>query len=526
MKKQDDLKSVLGSEREPTSWATPLGPSAPDEIVEVTVLVRPKADAVQVGDLSLDEIGSRPVRGRQHLSREDLAAARGATSEDLALVEQFAYDHDLDVIEISQARRTVRLSGTVTAMNEAFGVQLAVYENANGRYRGRTGAVQIPTSLSEVVRGVFGLDDRPQAAPRYRFRPPESGSAVESNVSYRPEQVAQLYNFPDKLDGEGVCIGIIELGGGFRKADLKNYFRTSGEKPNVVAVSIDGARNSPSNPNGADGEVMLDIEVVGSVAPKARIVVYFAPNNTDKGFLDAITTAIHDSHHRPSVISISWGGPESAWTPQALDAFDQAFQDAAAMGVTVCCASGDSGSSDGVNDGANHVDFPASSPHVLACGGTRLEAHDGTISTEEVWNDGPGGGASGGGVSTHFPTPTWQSKVKMPTSAKSAGGRGIPDVAGDADPNTGYQVLVDGQQAAIGGTSAVAPLWAGLIALCNQSLGQPIGYLNPALYQQLAGGPALHDITTGNNGAFNAGPGWDPCTGLGSPDGTSLLAGL
>src|SRR5262249_5050321 len=155
------------------------------------------------------------------------------------------------------------------------------------------------------------------------------------------------------------------------------------------------------------GEVLLDIEVVGAVAPKAKIAVYFAPN-TDQGFLDAITTAIHDRTRRPSAISISWGGPESSWTPQALNTYDQAFQDAAAMGVTVCCASGDDGSNDGVGDGLAHVDFPASSPNVLACGGTRLESSAGKITKEVVWNHGANNGASGGGVSEHFPPPPYQ----------------------------------------------------------------------------------------------------------------------
>jgi kumamolisin len=270
---------------------------------------------------------------------------------------------------------------------------------------------------------------------------------------------------------------------------------------------------------------MLDIEVAGAIAPAAKIVVYFAPN-TDQGFLDAITTAVHDSTNQPSVISISWGGPESSWTTQSLTNFDDAFQSAAAMGVTVCVASGDNGSTDGVNDGNNHVDFPASSSFALACGGTTLQTSNDQIVSETVWDDLPSGGATGGGVSNVFPLPTYQDGFDVPAPTVQGGGRGVPDVSGDADPNTGYNILVDGENAVIGGTSAVAPLWAGLVARINQSTGKPIGYLNPQIYAQAVEAAGFHDITQGNNGAFSAGLGWDACTGLGSPDGAKLLAAL
>jgi kumamolisin len=321
-------------------------------------------------------------------------------------------------------------------------------------------------------------------------------------------------------------VAIIELGGGFNATELGTYFRQLGlNAPSVLAVGVDGGNNQPGVDTNTDTEVLLDIEVVGAVAPGANIVVYFAPN-TDSGFLDAITQAIHDTIHKPSVISISWGGPESSWTGQAMQTFDQAFQDAATLGVTVCCASGDNGSSDGVSDGLAHVDFPASSPYALACGGTSVQASGSTITNEVVWSD--NAGATGGGVSDIFPLPTWQTAARVPPSANpnKRVGRGVPDVAGNADPATGYSILVDGQQITVGGTSAVAPLWAGLIALMNQQLGRPVGYLNPTLYSQLANTTSLHDITTGSNGAYQAGAGWDACTGFGSPNGSQLLQAL
>jgi kumamolisin len=209
------------------------------------------------------------------------------------------------------------------------------------------------------------------------------------------------------------------------------------------------------------------------------------------------------------VISISWGAAEINWTHQAMTALDAACQSAAALGVTITVASGDNGSSDGVNDHKDHVDFPASSPHVLACGGTRLVGSGSTISQETVWND-TGGGATGGGISSFFPRPNWQA------SANTKKWRGVPDVAGDADPETGYIIRVDGKTMVIGGTSAVAPLWAGLIAVANQQNGKPAGFIQPAIYAA-KNKSAFRDIVQGNNGSFHAGPGWDACTGLGSP---------
>jgi len=413
-------------------------------------------------------------------------------------------------------------------MNGAFGVQLKTYEHPSGKYRGRTGAVQLPAELQDVVEGVFGLDNRPQAKPHFRRRQGLGGvRAAAVNLSYTPLQVAAFYDYPTGVDGSGECIALIELGGGYNSTDLSNYWSqlNLAKTPNVSAVSVGNGSNQPTgDPSGPDGEVTLDIEVAGAIAPGANIVVYFA-ENTDAGFLNAITTAAHDSTNNPSVLSISWGGPESSWTQQAMTSMDEAFQSAAAMGVTVCVAAGDDGSTDGVNDGANHVDFPASSPNVLACGGTQLVTSGNTVTSETVWNElASDEGATGGGISDVFPLPSWQNGAGVPPSADPSQnvGRGVPDVAGDADPTTGYVTLVDGQPDVIGGTSAVAPLWAGLVALINQSVGKPIGFMNPLLYQAGDVSGDFDDITSGNNGAYSAGPGWDACTGLGSPVGTKI----
>jgi kumamolisin len=341
------------------------------------------------------------------------------------------------------------------------------------------------------------------------------------------------------------------LGGGYRPSDLEAYFGGLGlPVPTVIPVSVDNATNSPSTPDSVDGEVALDIQVVGACAPGAKIVVYFSTNDrASDGFLDALTKAVHDDESKPTIISISWGGAEDPNAKGFQQQFDQVLQEAAMLGITVCVASGDDGAADIPprlwEDGKAHVSFPASSPFALACGGTRLIASGANIGSESVWNQhsaeidantGPDGsfGATGGGVSATFPIPAYQKKANVPTSLNPAGfrGRGVPDVAGDADPASGYNIQVDGQQLPIGGTSAVAPLWAALIARINQKLGGNVGFVNPQLYA-LAANSGFNDITVGDNKCsykthqnvgYSATDGWDACTGLGTPRGSALAS--
>jgi kumamolisin len=516
---------LAGSERQPVRGARLIHDSHPDQTLEVSVRIRSKSEAKRN---ELKSTLGKP--GFKQISRADFEKAYGADLADLEKIKRFAQEFGLKVHETGTelARRTVLLSGTVSNLEKAFHVELKEYSHPKGNFRGRVGTISVPADYSDIITGVFGLDNRPQAEPHFRKLAKANGHKHKThttNTSYDPNEVAQIYDYP-AADGSGQCIGLIELGGGFKLDDLSTYFKSLNiNQPHVISVSVDGGTNGPTTPDSADGEVMLDIEVAGSIAPAAKIVVYFAPN-TDQGFLDAITTAVHDSTNQPSAISISWGSSESNWTAQAVTNFDEAFQAAAAMGVTVCVASGDNGSSDGVKDGKNHVDFPASSSFALGCGGTTLQASNGKIVEEEAWNDGSSGGATGGGVSNVFPLPTWQDGFGVPLPSVQGGGRGVPDVSGDADPNTGYNILVDGESAVFGGTSAVAPLWAALVARMNQLTGKSIGFLNPLIYAQAVEASGFHDVTQGNNGAFKAAKGWDACTGLGSPDGAKLLAAL
>jgi len=511
-----DHKPILGSERSPVKDAKIIGTPDPNGVVEVTVVLRSKGAGTQIS--SIREMSDQPLKERRYLSREEFSSANALDPDDLAKIEEFAHEHGLTIVKVSPESSSISLSGTVTELSEAFGTKLSLYDSPTGKYRGRDGPIQVPADLASIIVGVFGLDDRHVFRP-HSIRLDEQGESIRAKaatVSYTPPQLAKLYNFPIGLDGTNQCIGIIELAPcGYKAADIQAYFKMLNiTQPRIIAISVDGAHNQPGYD--ADGEVVLDIEIAGAIAHKAKIAVYFAPN-TDKGFLDAVNAAVHDRINKPTVISISWGAPEIEWTSQAMQAMDQAFQAACALGVTVFCASGDDGSRDNVNDNKPHVDYPASSPHVTGCGGTTLDA-----SGETTWS------GTGGGISDFFPLPSWQSNAHVPPSANSGGkgGRGVPDISGDADPNTGYIIILNGKKYVYGGTSAVAPLWAGLIALINQKLGKPVGCLNSLIYNGRAMPLAFRDITVGNNGAYHAGPGWDPCTGLGTPHGDKLLQDL
>jgi kumamolisin len=528
-------RTVLpGSEKAPFVQAAGETPVPSGIKITVSVVVRRKAPL---------KVANRT--GQERLTRAQYRQRHAADPEAVRLVRAFAKEYGLTVAPDTPGpeRRTVKLNGTVANMQKAFGVTLVHKDHEGATYRVREGSITLPSDLVGPVQAVLGLDNRPQAQPHFRvlgetgnitaqiaqgsgFASPHAGAA---NTSFTPPQIAALYQFPPNASAAGQTIGIIELGGGYKTADLTTYFKSIGQKtPRVSMVSVDGGKNAPTNANSADGEVMLDIEVAAAVAPGANIVVYFAPN-TDQGFIDAIATAVHDTSNKPSVISISWGAAESAWTAQSTTALDAACQSAAALGITVTVAAGDNGSTDGVTGGQNHVDFPASSPHVLACGGTKLQGGGSTITSEVVWNELTNNeGATGGGVSNVFPLPSWQTSAGVPKPTNPAGGRGVPDVAGDADPATGYAIRVDGTNMVIGGTSAVAPLWAGLIAVANAQNGKSAGFIQPAIYAA-KGKAAFNDITSGTNYTgtpvgFTAGPGWDACTGLGSPIGTKLIA--
>ena len=505
-------KQVAGSER-----VAPDAPAAgavdPNQTATISLYLRPTVSA--------PEPGAAPVIGRAAMKSE----REPAMADAFARITAFATSHDLAVVESDPARRLIKVSGKINDLAAAFGATLSLYTHSSGTFRARTGVLTAPADIADDLEAVLGLDQRPVATPKL-IRP--AVSAV--NTSYLPNAVAALYGFPQTAGhGAGQCIAIIELGGGVSDSDTKAAFQAMGlATPTVIAIGVSGGVNQPGKNANSDGEVALDIQVAGGAAPGAKLAVYFAPN-TDQGFVDAITQAVHDATNKPSVMSISWGGPESGWTQQAITAMTSAFQDAAMAGVSVFAASGDGLATDGLKDGKPHVDFPSSSPWVVGCGGTAVNASDGVLGGETVWNS--NGGGTGGGVSDLFPVPAYQSGVKIPAEAHAShkkhavatGGRGVPDVASDADPDTGYRVIVDGKTGVIGGTSAAAPLWSGLFALVNEAAGKPVGQPHATLY---ANPEIFNDVTHGNNKSgsigYTAVRGWDACTGLGTPKGEAV----
>jgi kumamolisin len=515
----------------------PTGPIDRSQIASLSIRVRSAGDKKAL-EQRVYEQSQLPLDQRTYLTREDLAQQHGADSADLDLVEELAQRHNLRVVHRSAAERSIVLKGKLGDLLDAFPADVHMYHHSSGAYRGRQGEIQIPNHLDKIVTGVFGFDTRPKHRLAHRhIKLAAAGPGGDNGVA--ATEFAKRYNFPTqfkgvKLDGSGQTIAIIELGGGFRTSDLRVFFQEIGvATPTVSAISVDHAKNSPSTQDSDDGEVMLDIEVAGAVAPKAKYAIYFAPNNGDQGFIDAISAAVHDAQRKPSVVSISWGGPEDSTDQQGVDEFHQVFVAAAAMGITICVASGDHGTAD--LDAQNwdkkiHVDHPSVDDLVLSCGGTQIDS-----GKDVVWNDltpfnvntpGGGGWASGGGISEIFAVPSYQTGANLPKSLSTGKpGRGVPDIAMSA---TNYFTRVDTFEGASGGTSAVAPLTAALIALLNQAKKKNVGFLNPFLYANAAAG-VVHDVTSGTNAITNtvqgytAGAGWDACTGLGTPDGTAIL---
>jgi len=552
--------AIPGSRRPSIPEAKLLGRSNPAQRITLSIYARQNPHPPDAVVRSIDALRSGLPGERRYLTAEQFNSVYGADPVDLEKIAAWAKANQLDVLDSSAPTRRVQVQGTIQNIERAFSLELNEYQHPHdGQYRGREGEVHVPVELFGIVDGVFGLDTRRVGRPRRRRTSARSVSldSVKTESSnpfpgaFFPPEVGQLYSYPANLDGSKQNIGIFAFNGagspdprgGYRLAALSTYFEQilGGKTPTITDVVVQGPGNDPGPDTEASdeqgdstGEVMLDMCVVGSVAPGANIFVYFT-EFTSQGWLDALHQAI-TGDHAISVISISYGNPEDdpqgAWSKMGVRVVNQAFQAAMAKGITICCASGDDGSSDGVSSGA-HVDFPASSPCVLGVGGSKLVATSGappTIAAETVWNEQmQDEGAGGGGISAVFTKPSYQDCVNIPPSANPPHriGRGVPDVAAVADPDTGVIVMhVDGQQLEqIGGTSAAAPLWASLVARLNQGLGANCGFLNPLLYTKCASG-VLRDITAGNNGAYAAVPGWDACTGLGSPDGQRLLHAL
>lgn len=530
-------EAVKGSRRVSLPGAKAVGRANAHAMIDVLLKVRRKL-----------EIGALETRPAKILEREAVGADYGASDADIAAVTAACESRGLHVVRTNAAARSIDVAGSVAEMEDFFQVKLFEYEHPEGNYRGRVGEVFIPSAIAGIVTGVFGLDERRVARRRRRAttRSIAKDKASLPSSWYLPKELATRYNFPAG-DGSSQTIGLLEFGGGYFPDDLEQFCGIAGiSPPTVVPISIDGTPTAARD--GAQGEVMLDIEVVAGVCPKSTIAVYFS-HWGERGWIKALDAAVHDTKNKPTVLSASWGNPEdvSIWTEQAMTQVNETLKDAAMAGVTVCVSAGDDGSSDAYQDGHAHVDFPASSPYVLAVGGTTIRKKTAPL-PDISWFEGdglrqpgnPNSGSTGGGVSAVFPRPSWQQSIAVSSVNPGAiVGRCIPDIAANADWTVSpYLLYVDGGAQPNGGTSAASPLMAGMIALINGQLGASarVGYLSPLLYQSAGaegpiGASVCSDVLAGSNatakaGGYTAQPGYDAVSGWGTPDGLKLAHAL
>ena len=533
--------AIGDSQRLPLPDAEATSAANPHQIIDVMIKIRRKKE--------LPDLTGRPATT---MTRDELAATYGATQEDAQKVIAALKPFGLQPTGTDLATRTVTFTGTVAEMENAFLVKLFNYSHPDGNYRGRTGYLHIPKELDGIITGVFGLDNRRVARRKKHVTTHLANQAATTSIPaswYTSAELGTHYSFPPG-DGSDQAVGLLEFGGGYFPDDLEHFCQLANiSEPTIVPISVDGT--STSAKDGAEGEVMMDIEVIAGVCPKSTIVVYFAAF-TEKGWIAAIDKATQDRQNNPGVISASWGNPESVyvWSASAMNAINETLKEAALLGVTVCIAAGDDGSSDAdTKDGLAHVDFPSSSPYALAVGGTTIPKK-GVQQPDIVWFEGSGmrnqkdpSGSTGGGVSAVFPRPSWQSAINIPSVNPGAiTGRVIPDIAANADwVASPYLLVVDGGAQGNGGTSAATPLVGALITLINATLKAPnrTGYLAPLLYGAAPGGAAgstvgstcCTDVTSGDNktataGGYSAGPGYDAASGWGTPIGTALAAAI
>lgn len=530
--------------------------SAPVDLsqsVELTIVVRSRGSEDEWREL-VTELTSGLPRRRRYLTRAEVARKWGASPDDLAAVQKFARTLRLKVVSADAFRRSVVVRGSLERLGRAFDVTFRSVAHPLGTFRSYVGDPKVPPSIHPLIEGILGLDDLPTSGPH------AATSAAKPVVWGGMDRRALLeaYAIPEGLRGRGQCVAVIELGGGYYQRSLTEYFRQFDlAAPSVRRRSVRGVKNNPApadtirkfieflaDPNSTkppishnEGvqvewtiETMTDLAMVGTIAPEVSLLLVQAPND-DQGKYHAITAVIAERKSPPSVLSCSWGGQEPTQTPFLRRTLNRWFETAAVMGMTVCCSAGDSGDGTLLPKAAQDeltAHFPASSPYVLACGGTKLYPK---ARIETAWKQTVHGMpmAGGGGFSAVFSAPPWQTAAGIdpqkwiPSGMKSGEGRALPDVAAKADLAPGFCVMVcAGMQYPAGGTSAAAPLWAGVAAILNQGLRARVGALHSLLYD----GPlrrALRDIVAGNTGVFHARRGWDPCTGWGSPKVEKML---
>jgi kumamolisin len=541
---------VIFSESAIPKGASRVGPLKPDHRIDFTIVLAAKAPLPSIHTLH-SETSKHRSRFSPHLTHAQLHTTYGAAAGAVEHIESFTRAFKLEIVETAAHRRSMRLRARAADLALAFKTGFAEFELDGHRFFAPTRLPSAPKEWDGVVEAVFGLHSPWHAGPQRR------SSVYGNEASARLHDLARAYAFPPDLDGSGQTIGLIELGGGFFPEDIEQFCSRIGvAAPRITVVKVADGANQPASRRAINefldvvsgeltlaakaeqsdpfvaaqctAEVTMDIEILAALAPAAHIVVYFA-SGTEQGLYHTISHAVHDEQHRPGILSISWSMPEHTFSPAEIQAIEGVLHEAAHLGITVCASSGDAGALNGSADGKPSVNYPASSPHCLACGGTSGKLDPAGIREEIVWNATHYGikGASGGGISQLFHLPPWQQDARIPMGPAGSPGRGVPDVAGLADPRYGCEMLIAGRTFASAGTSAVAPMWAALVARLNQALGRRCGHLHPHIY--LLGKErrtALRPVLKGNNGLYHAGQGWNACTGYGTPKGSDLLAHL
>jgi kumamolisin len=507
---QMERVEIPGSYRSEPEGAELLGEVDGTSAVDVTVFLKsPKAS---------DSHSSHRELTRKELHTNRVAELMAAQKP----FEDFAAQANLH-LRWELSRRCVRVFGNAHSMQLAFATCVRRYK-VGGRYRfrARSGSLWVSAEVAPWIQAVLGFDHRAVVGRAS----PQTGETT--SLGLWPSEIARLYNLPSDQDGAGQCIGLIALGGGYWPGDLaKAAQQMNLPVPVVVDSGVGDAKNQFTGGDASDQEVALDIQVLAGIVPGARIVVYFA-GNTTKSLATAIEQAVSDSVNRPQVLSISWGSAEKFWTDSARAAVETSLADAVKVKMTVLAAAGDSLATAGLSDGTAHVLYPASSPSVLACGGTRMVFSDGgkSVTNELVWNDEFSG--TGGGISDVFDPPDYQQNASLPNSVNAGrSGRGVPDIAALASQDPGYKVVVGGETIIKDGTSAATPLWAAVIALANSKRGRPLGSVHDFLYRNPL---TCRQVLEGNNWSggigYEARPGWNACTGWGVPKGLDTIESL
>lgn len=498
------LVPIEQTERPVWPGATPVAEAMAGD-VWLTAWLRPRPGC-ELDVAKATALGGTLPAKRTYEDRVSLTQATDADPSDVNLLRRYCAGHGIEII--AEHWRCVVLSGPIGKFIEAFGATAGIYQLGDKRrFRHRSGSLHAPPEIAAVLRAPFGIHQWPRSHA--------VGSLHSDIAPLSASEIATRYKFPD-ADGSGVTVGVLQMRGVFSPDDFTKCMQAQGVTPKVPLVKrVNNAELTHRIRTAKDVESAIDTQIIGALAPGAQIVVYATPDD-ERGVLDGIRSAIFDDEHRPSVLSISFGFPERLWTPIALTILDELFTAAALLGVTIFCASGDRGAE--VDDESTaHVLAPASSPFAHACGGTTVPAGAGACA-EGGWNQ------SGGGFSEFFSVPSWQGSVAAAASAYNVSpGRGVPDLAAQVWP--GYAVFFEGSQVAMGGTSASAPMWAALTARLNQRLGKPLGFFAPLLYERSRSG-LLYDVLSGGNDRYRCTPGWNPCTGLGVPNGTAIAAAV